>query len=145
MGCLSNYFENKIIDHLRGVATFTPPATWYFALLTAAPSDSGGGTEVTGGSYARVAMAANGANLAGTQAAGSTTASTGTSGTTSNNNPIVFPAPTADWGTATHLAVYDASTGGNLLIYVPLSPAQAINNGNTAPTFAAGDFSFSMD
>lgn len=145
MGCLSNYLENKIIDHLRNVATFTAPATWYFALLTAAPSDTGGGTEVTGGSYARVAMTANGTNLAGTQSAGSTAASSGTGGTTSNNGAVTFPAPTADWGVATHLAVYDASTAGNLLFYVALSPSKTINNGDNAPSFAAGDFTLSID
>ncbi len=145
MGCLSDYLENKLIDHMRNVATFNPPATWYFALFTAAPNDAGGGTEVAGGSYARVAMTASGANLAGTQGAGTTTASTGTSGTTSNNNAIAFPAPTADWGTVTHMAVFDASAGGNLLLVWPLSPSQVINNGMTEPTFAAGDFSFSMD
>lgn len=145
MGALSNYLENKIIDHLRNVATFTPPATWYFALLTAAPSDAGGGTEVSGGSYARVAMTASGANLAGTQSAGSTTASTGTGGTTSNNNAITFPAPTADWGVATHMAAYDASTAGNLLTWGALTASKTINNGDPAPSFAAAAFTFRID
>jgi hypothetical protein len=115
------------------------------ALLTAAPSDTGGGTEVTGGSYARVAVASSLANWAGTQAAASTVASTGTSGTTSNNAVITFPAPTAAWGSVTHMAVYDATTAGNLLFWAPLTVAKTVNNGDAAPSFAAAALTFQID
>jgi hypothetical protein len=145
MAALSDYAENKIIDWLLRGQTFTPPATVYVGLLTAAPSDTGGGTEVTGGAYARVAVTSSLANWAGTQAAASTVASTGTSGTTSNNATITFPAPTANWGVATHVGIYDASTAGNLLIWGALSASKTINNGDSAPVFQAAALSFQID
>jgi len=145
MSAFSDYVENKLIDWMLRGQAFTPPATVYVALFTSAPADAGGGTEVSGGSYARVAITCSLANWAGTQAAGSTTASTGTSGTTSNNNPITFPAPTADWGLVTHFAIMDASSGGNELIYGALTVPKTINNGDSAPVFQAANLSVQFD
>jgi hypothetical protein len=134
---MSDYLENKLVDlTLRGQA-FTAPATLYFSLHTAATTDAGGGTEVTGGSYARVSVTASLANFAGTQSAGSTAASSGTGGVTSNNGTITFAAPTANWGTVTHWAVWDASTAGNMLYHGALTTSKTINNGDAAPSFAA--------
>ena len=84
-------------------------------------------------------------NWAGTQAAASTTASTGTGGQTSNNAAITFPSPTANWGVVTHLGVYDAVSGGNLLFWVALTTPKTINNLDAAPSFAAGALTFTMD
>jgi len=137
MAAMSDYLENKLVDlTLRGQA-FTAPATLYFGLHTSATTDAGGGTEVTGGSYARKAVTASLANFAGTQAAASTTASSGTGGVTSNNGVIDFPAPTANWGTVTHWSVWDASTSGNMLYHGALTTSKTINNGDAAPSFAA--------
>lgn len=141
----SDYLENKFIDWLLRGQTFTPPVTAYIGLLTAAPSDAGGGTEVTGGSYARVAITSSLANWAGTQSAGSTTASSGTGGQTSNNAAITFPAPTANWGVVTHFGIYDASTAGNLLYWAALTVSKTINNGDAAPSFAAGALTITED
>jgi hypothetical protein len=145
MGAKSNYLENKLIDHIFRGQAYTPPATLHVALLTSAPNDAGGGTEVTGGSYARVAVTASLANFAGTQSAGSTVASSGTGGTTSNNGAITFPAPTANWGSVTHWGIYDAASGGNLLYYAALTTAKTINNGDAAPSFAAGALTVQED
>jgi len=145
MGMFSDYFENKLVDQIFRNQAYTFPATLYVGLLTAAPSDSSGGTEVTGGSYSRVGVACSLANWAGTQAAGSSTASTGTGGTTSNNAAITFTAPTANWGTVTHWAIYDAASGGNLLIYGSLAASKTVNNGDAAPSFAAGSLSLQVD
>lgn len=145
MAALSDYLENKIIDYILRAQTFTAPTTVYVALLTAAPSDTGGGTEVTGGSYARVAVTSALANWAGTQSAGSTTASSGTGGTTSNNASVTFPVPSANWGSITHMAVYDASTSGNLLFWAALTTAKTVNNGDAAPSFAAGALTLQID
>lgn len=145
MGAKSDYLENKLIDAIFRGQTYTPPATLYVALLTAAPSDAGGGTEVSGGSYARVGVTASLANFSGTQSAGSTTASSGTGGTTSNNGAITFPAPTANWGSVTHWGIYDASSGGNLLYYAALTTAKTVNNGDAAPSFAAGALTVQED
>ena len=155
MAALSDFFENKLLDWLlRGqaigitgatAAAGTGPATTYLALLTAAPTDTGGGIEVAGGSYARVAIASSLANWAGTQGAASTVASSGVSGTTSNNGAITFPAPTAAWGSVVAIGIYDAVTGGNLLIYATLTIAKTVNNGDPAPSFAAATLTFQID
>jgi hypothetical protein len=145
MGAKSDYLENKIIDWLFRGQTYTPPATIYVGLLTSAPTDAGGGTEVSGGSYARVGVASSLTNWAGTQGAGTTTASSGTSGTTSNNAAITFPAPTANWGVVSHFALYDAASGGNMLYYAALTTPKTINNGDAAPSFAAGQLSVQED
>lgn len=155
MSANTDAFENKLIDFLfRGqalglanstAAAGTGPATHYVALFTAAGSDAAAGTEVTGGSYARVPVTASLANWAGTQAAGSTTASTGSSGTTSNNNPITFPAPTANWGQATEWGLFDSLTGGTECIRAALTTPKTINNGDPAPSFAAGTLTYQID
>ena len=142
---LSNYLENKLVDaFLRGQA-FTMPTTVYVALATTTGSDVACGTEVTGGSYARVAVTSSLANWAGTQSAGSTVASSGTGGTTSNNNAIAFPAPTANWGSVTEFCVFDAASAGNLLFRAALTTPKTINNGDAAPSFAAGALTFQID
>ena len=140
---MSDYLENKMVDQLFRGQTAPTTSTLYIALLTAAPSDSGGGTELSGGAYSRVAVTSSLANWAGTQGAGTTTASSGTSGNTSNNIAITFPTPTATWGTATHFGIYDASSGGNLLFYGTLTIAKTINASDTV-TFPIGSLSITF-
>lgn len=145
MAAMTDYLENKIIDWLLRGQTFTPPATTYIGLFTVAPTDTAGtGTEVSGGSYARVAVTSSLANWAGTQAALSTSASSGTGGTTSNNAAITFPTATADWGTVVAFGLFDASTSGNLLIYANLTASRSVTNGSTA-SFAASALTFQDD
>lgn len=145
MSALTNYAENKLIDRvIRGQAG-TFPTNWYVGLLTAAPSDAGAGTEVTGGSYARVAVSANAASWAATDAAGSTVAtSAGTTGTTSNNADVNFPTPSAGWGTITHFGVYDAASAGNLWWYGGLTVSKQVFSGDPVK-FLAGTLSFQID
>lgn len=144
MANLTDTFENQLIDFIFRAQTLTLPANLFVGLFTAAPSDAGGGTEVAGGAYARVSVARSLANFAGTQAAASTTASTGNGGVTSNNNAITFPAPTANWGSVTHFGIFDATTGGNLLIWGALTQAKTVNNGDAAPSFAAAALTFTL-
>jgi hypothetical protein len=143
MAALSDYLENKILDHILRATSFTAPATTYVGLLTAAPSDTGGGTEVSGGSYARVAVTSGTTQWTNTQNSG-TGASSGTDGTIENAATINFPTPSAGWGTVTHFAVYDASTSGNLLFYAALTASKTINSGDTV-SFAAGALSLQID
>ena len=143
MAALSDYLENKLIDFLLRGQAYSAPATVYVALFTAGPTDSGG-TEVAGGSYARVPVSCSLANFAGTQAAGSTTASTGSGGQTSNNVKITFPAPTGDWGTIIGAGVYDSATAGNLLLRGSLEANKVINGGDAAPEFAIGELKFTL-
>ena len=145
MSALSDYLENKIIDHVFRATAYTAPATMYVGLLTAAPSDTGGGTEVSGNAYARVAVTNGLTAWAGTQSAGSTTASSGTGGTTSNNAVITFPTPTpSGWGTVVAVGVYDASTAGNLLWYTTLTVSKTINAGDVVD-FPAASLTFQID
>lgn len=143
-GALSDYLENKLTDHVFRGQAYTAPSTIYVALFTSACSDSAAGTEVSGGSYARPGLAASLVNWAGTQAAASTTASSGTSGTTSNNAAITFATPSAGWGTVTHVGLMDAVTSGNLLVCTPLTTSKTINSGD-AVAFPAASLTNQID
>ena len=115
MAEFSNYFEDKIIDHMLRNQSYTPPTTVYVALFTTPTTDAGGGTEVSGGSYARQAV----------------TLSAAAGGASENSADVTFPQATADWGTITHLALMDALTGGNMLMHTPLDDSKLVNNGDT--------------
>lgn len=140
MANMSNYLENTLVDFvLRGqVPTF--PANLYMALYTAVPNDAGGGTEVSGGSYARVAIPRDLVSWSGTQAAGTTVASNGTGGLTSNNIAVNFPSPTANWGTIVAVGIHDAITGGNLLFHGELTQPKIVNSGDPASSFVPGSW-----
>lgn len=143
MAALSDYLENKILDHILRATAYTAPPSVFVGLLTAAPSDLGGGTEVTGGSYARAEVTSGTGAWNNTQ--GNTTGtSTGADGTIENAAAVNFPTPTAAWGTVTHFAVYDAASGGNLLFYAALSIPKTINTGDSV-SFAAGALSLQID
>jgi hypothetical protein len=120
-GSKSDYLENKVLDAVLNNTSLVV-ATPYVALYTVAPTDSTGGTEVTGGSYARVA--------------GSFGAASG--GSCSNDAAVAFAAPTADWGTVVAFAICDSSTSGNILYWGDLTASRTILNGDGAPSFAIG-------
>lgn len=136
MSAMSDYLENKLVDHLFRATAYTAPATLYVALYTAAPSDAGGGTEVTGNAYARASVTSAVGAWYSTNGA-TTGASSGTGGVTSNVAAITFPTPTGSWGTVTHFGILDASTAGNLMMWGALTVSQTINTGNTV-SFASG-------
>jgi hypothetical protein len=144
VSALSDYLENKIVDDLFRGTAYTPPATHYVGLMTSAASDTGPGTEVTGGSYARVAVSKADASWKGTHGS-ATGASSGTNGTISNAAAITFPAPTADWGSVTYWGIWDAATSGNLLVWDDLTTAKTINNGDAAPSFAIDALTIQID
>lgn len=129
----SDYLENKMLDHRLGRPDYTRPATVYIALFTAAPTDAGGGTEVTGGSYARAAVTNNATNFP---------AASG--GAKSNGTAIAFPTATGNWGTVVAFGIFDASSGGNLMDWGDITPNRAINTGATA-SFAIGDLDITED
>ena len=128
MAEFTDYMENKIIDHMLRNQSYTPPTTIYLALFTSATNDAGGGTEVSGGSYARQAV----------------TLAAASGGATSNSSDITFPQATANWGTITHCALFDASSGGNMLMHTALDESKTVNNGDTLK-FNAGDLDISVD
>lgn len=115
----SNYLENVLLDHQLGGPDYVRPATVYIALYTVAPTDAGGGTEVSGGNYSRVALTNDATNFP---------AASG--GNKSNGTTIAFPVPSAGWGVVTHFGIFDASSGGNLLRWGPLSISKTVDPGD---------------
>lgn len=124
---LGDTTENGILNSMKGT-NYAWGATVYVGLGTAACGDASLGTEVSGGSYARVAL---------TTSSGWTGPSSG-NGQIANAGAVTFPAPTANWGTVTHWFIADASTAGNVLVCHALTTSRTINNGDGAPSFAIG-------
>jgi hypothetical protein len=124
-GSLSNYAENKLLDHVLGTTAYTMPTT-YVALYTVAPTESTSGTEVTGGSYARIA--------------GSFSASSG--GATSNAGNLDYTSMPSC--TVVAVGILDNSTGGNLLLYGTLTANKSLDAGDTL-RIAAGDLDITID
>lgn len=125
MSDMTDYLEDALLDHVLNGVAYTPPSSIYIGLFTAAPSDAGGGTEVSGGSYARVQVTA-----------GFSTDDTDTR--YSNDSDITFPVATASWGTVTHLGIFDAASGGNLLLYKALPSSVAVATANQPVLSADG-------
>lgn len=140
---IGDFGENQIVDTIFRAQATTLGANLFVGLSTSACSDASVGTEITGGSYARVSIARSLANWAGTQGAGTAVASTGTGGQTSNNIAINFVTPTLSWGLVTHAFVADALTGNNLLFCQALTVSKTINSGDTV-SFPAGALTFTV-
>jgi hypothetical protein len=131
MGGFSDYWENKILDHIFGKGSYTPP-TIYVGLSTADPTDSGSGLdEPSGNGYTRVQTSASHWNAA-------------TNGLLKNAGNITFNQATGNWGTITHFALFDAVTAGNMLAYGALSQSKSISESDTA-RFEAGELDISLD
>lgn len=125
----TTYLSNKVLDHFLKTATFTAPTNLYVALFTTLPNDSGGGTEVSGGSYARVNH--NAWNAA-------------SSGSATNNGAITFTTASGSWGTVGWVALFDASSGGNMLCWGAVGTAKTISSGDTA-SFADTALAVTLD
>ena len=125
----SNYLENKVLDHVFGGTSYTPAGTLYLSAHTANPDEDGSGTEVStsGTAYARQAV---------------TFSVTGNVASTSAD--VEYATATANYGTVTHIAVWDASTGGNMLGYASLTSSKVIETGD-AFRVSSGDFTISLD
>lgn len=123
----SNYLETKVLDHVFGGTAYTAPATLYLGLFTSNPNEDGSGTEVSGGGYARQSVAF-----------------TISGNTASNTAAVEYPTATANYGTVTHVGIYDASSAGNLIAYAALTSAKAIETGDVfrVPT---GDLDITLD
>jgi hypothetical protein len=132
-GSKSNSLESEILDHILGGADWPRPATVFLALYTTAPSDSGGGVEVSGGSYARLSITNNATNFP---------AASG--GAKSNGIDFVFPEATVAWGLVIAWALFDAVTAGNMLYWGDFTQTQTIGVGAAAKV-KAGDLSFTEE
>jgi hypothetical protein len=123
----TTFLQNELLDHAFRNAAYTAPATVYVGLYTSATGVGGTGTEVSGGSYARQSMAFDAA----------------ASGTMDNTSAVEFPTASASWGTITHTAVLDASSGGNMLAQTALTASKAIASGDVF-RFQAGEFDITL-
>ena len=124
-GNMSDWLKAKLLEHVYGGTTYTPPATIYIALFTVAPTSAGGGTECSGGGYTRKAVTNNTTNFP---------AVTGTSTKTSvlHVAQTMGPSSSPGWGTAVAWGYYDASSGGNFLGWADMNNPQTINTGASA-------------
>lgn len=125
----TTYFLNLVAGNVFGTKT-TPaiPSTYYIGLSSTTPTTSGTNvTEPSGGGYARVAF--------------NSAMSEPTNGVITNSAAITFAESTADWFTsaspATYYVIYDAATGGNLLMYNALTHSRIIEI-NTIATIQVG-------
>lgn len=145
-GSLSDVWEKKVLDLIfrNTAASATTPAgldatNVWVALFTAVPTDSTVGTEVSGGAYARVAVARSGTP--------GWTAAAGTTATTDNTAVITFATPSANWGTVTAFGICNSLAGAlstDLIFWGDLTVSKTVNSGDTV-TFAAGALDVTCD
>ena len=111
MSAMSDYLENKLLDHILGTTAYTAPSAVYLGLSIASMGENAGGTELSGNGYARVAVAFDAAS----------------GGTTDNTAVVDFPACTgSNWGAVAYWSLWDASTGGNMLLHGAFTSAKTI-------------------
>lgn len=116
----SDYLDDLVLRWAFVLQAMPPAPGTYVALFTAAPTKAGGGTEVSGGSYARVFVV------------DTAWAVTGLPWTAANLSLISFPTATASWGTVVAYGIFDAATVGNLLFFDTLSTSKLISAGDPA-------------
>lgn len=129
MSALSDYAEKLVLDWLMTNGAATRPTQWYVGLFKSAPNDAGGGTEVSGGGYSRKAVSFNAASTPG--------------GTMSNSALLTWTASGAAYGDITHIGIFDASTGGNLIWHGALTASKNIGDGDTFQ-IAAGNLTLQI-
>lgn len=116
-GKFSDYLNNALLSHVFGSTPYTKPANLYVGLMTTRGSGSSSGTEIVGNGYARqsIVFAQDEEPL----------------GSIDNASAVAFPpASGGPWGTITDFAVFDAITGGNMLVYGTLVEAKLIKTGD---------------
>lgn len=131
MSSFTDFTESLVLNFLLTTNSVTRPTAFFVGLFTVAPTDAGGGTEITGSGYARVAT-------------GTITVS-GTSPTTATNAAAIefAPASGGNWGVVVAAAIFDASTGGNMLAFANLSTSRTINDGDVL-RIPAGDLDVTL-
>ena len=129
MAALSDYAEKLLLDYSMTTGSVTRPTAWYVALYTVAPSDSGGGTEVSTGGYARQTVAF--------------AAATSGAGTTSNTGDVSWTASGAGFGTVVAIGIHDAVSGGNLLWHGNMTASKTIADGDTLE-FSTGNIDLTL-
>lgn len=117
---VSNLVGNSVLNHVvKGVWP-----TW-ISLHTAEPVVGGASNEVTGTNYSR-------------ELVNPTDWTTPANKSTGTGVTLTFDTAGSNWGTITHVGVYDAATGGNLLWWGALNVQRTVNTGETL-AFSAGN------
>lgn len=125
----SNSFETTVLTWAFTASAATRPTTWFIALYTVAPGETGGGTEIS---------------TAGTGYARQSVSFTVTADTASNTANVEWAAATSAWGSVVAVGVFDASTAGNLLAYANLTTARTVNSGDVF-RILAGDLDITLN
>ena len=125
MSALSDFAENKLLDHILGTASFTAPAKVYVGLHTQSPNESASAATEIGGSA--------GDSTTGGYSRIEATFASASNGSASNNANITFATATSTYGTISHIGIYDSSTPGqgNLLLHGALDSSKTIETGDT--------------
>lgn len=136
----SDQMENSVLDHWLGGGDYTRVTTVYLGLSTQDPLDTVANNSepfVSGNGYARVAVV-NSVNEWPAAASGSKR----------NANVQTFPEASSDWGTQSHVTVWNhpssANATSNYLASGALGTAKAVSQGDTA-RFPANSLGFTMD
>lgn len=115
---VSYYLANALLNHsFRGTAADTQyqqPASVYLALFLSDPGRDASGQEVTGAGYTREQVVS----------------AAPVNGVVTNELEVLFPVALDDWGIITHMAIYDAPVGGNLLFFGPWNIVKEIFEGD---------------
>ena len=119
-------FETRVLTWVFTASSATRPTAWFVALYTASPNDAGGGTEVSGAGYVRKAATF-----------------TVSGDTASNSGAIEYPTATGNYGTVSHVGIFDASSGGNLIAYAVLTVSKTISTGDVL-RIPAGDLDVTL-
>ena len=125
MAYISETVQNALLDELIGSGTFSDAGDFYLALYTDAPTEDGGGTEVTGGSYARVTVDET------------TDFNAATGGSKVNGVDITFPTCTVAWGTVVAWALHDDVSADSVVAWGLLDEEVAVDTNDVAQ-FVAG-------
>ena len=112
----SNYLEDQITGWINGSTFASAPTSTFVQLYSQDPTDAG---SATGALYTRIAVAAGG-----------WTRGTGGAGTLTNTAAITITSSAASGATATHVAVFDTITGGNMLFAGALTASRTIATGD---------------
>lgn len=129
MTAFTNHAEDLVMDWVFTNGAVTRPTAWYVALHTADPTETGAVGELSGNGYARQSV----------------TFSASSGGATSNSGSLTFgPNASSNWGSVSHVSVWDAVTAGNCLAYGALSSPVTINVGDSL-VISAGNLDITLD
>jgi hypothetical protein len=126
MTAASNYLENKVLDHVLRVASYTQPSGLWLALFTNTSGNAAANLEAgtltdeistSSSAYSRQSISFNSSS----------------NGVSASSATVTFSTATANWGTITHVAVMDGNTAGagNVLFYGAVTTSKTIETGDT--------------